>query len=298
MKANLAALCLAALGGASALLLPATSQAANVGHYTSCPGNVGDIAATITAAGHTPVAVATLDAASLVPLDGLVVADGCGRIFSAPNQAINDAVANGLLLFLEVQHVTAGLGTSLPGTPTLQVTSYDTNSVCLLDTNLAAGSPIASGPGGVLTNTSLDSTFNCSPMGYATSASLPGGAIGLLTTQDPSQIAAFAYAHGSGRVVLSISQWMYFLPSQTHELTAGSQTYYTNVVAWMMGNLPPATTCASEGYTGTKLTWCRNICESELPQATLDIWIHRWINRYRDLPYCAVEEEEEPPQEG
>jgi hypothetical protein len=48
-------------------------------------------------------------------------------------------------------------------------------------------------------------------------------------------------------------------------------------------------TCASEGYTGTKLTWCKNICENGLTGATLDIWIHRWINRYRDLPYCAVE---------
>ncbi len=60
------------------------------------------------------------------------------------------------------------------------------------------------------------------------------------------------------------------------------------------------TTCASEGYTGTKLTWCKNICENGLTGATLDIWIHRWINRYRDLPYCAQEgggEEEPPPQE-
>ena len=61
---------------------------------------------------------------------------------------------------------------------------------------------------------------------------------------------------------------------------------------------PTTTTCASEGYTGTKLTWCRNICESDLPQATLDIWIHRWISRYRDLPYCVGEDEPElPPQE-
>ena len=60
-------------------------------------------------------------------------------------------------------------------------------------------------------------------------------------------------------------------------------------------------TCASEGYTGTKLTWCRNICEMGYTGAQLDIWIHRWINRYRDLPYCAQEgggEEEPPPQEG
>ena len=54
------------------------------------------------------------------------------------------------------------------------------------------------------------------------------------------------------------------------------------------------TTCASEGYTGTKLTWCQNICEKGYTGATLDMWIHRWINRYRDLPYCAKEGNEEP----
>ncbi|HSD15750.1 MAG TPA: hypothetical protein VLC71_00630 [Thermomonas sp.] len=59
----------------------------------------------------------------------------------------------------------------------------------------------------------------------------------------------------------------------------------------------PETTCASEGYTGTKLTWCQNICEKGYTGATLDTWIHRWINRYRDLPYCAAEDEEEPPQD-
>ena len=59
-------------------------------------------------------------------------------------------------------------------------------------------------------------------------------------------------------------------------------------------------TCASEGYTGTKLLWCRNICEIEHTPAVHASWIHRWVNRYRDLPYCAVEGggEEEPPQEG
>ena len=57
-------------------------------------------------------------------------------------------------------------------------------------------------------------------------------------------------------------------------------------------------TCASEGYTGTKLTWCQNICEKGYTGATLDMWIHRWVNRYRDLPYCGLGEEEGPPQEG
>ena len=50
----------------------------------------------------------------------------------------------------------------------------------------------------------------------------------------------------------------------------------------------PTTTCASEGYTGTKLSWCQNICEKGHTGATLDSWIHRWVSRYRDLPYCAA----------
>jgi len=60
----------------------------------------------------------------------------------------------------------------------------------------------------------------------------------------------------------------------------------------------PATTCASEGYTGTKLNWCQIICESESSSSTIETYLRRWINRYHDLPYCAVEGGgEEPPQE-
>ena len=51
----------------------------------------------------------------------------------------------------------------------------------------------------------------------------------------------------------------------------------------------PPVTCASEGYTGTKLTWCKNICEMGYTGATLNMWIRRWVDRYHDLPYCAAE---------
>lgn len=56
------------------------------------------------------------------------------------------------------------------------------------------------------------------------------------------------------------------------------------------GPVEPDMTCAEQGYTGTKLTWCRNICENGYTGATLDSWIHRWVSRYRDLPYCAAEQ--------
>ena len=54
------------------------------------------------------------------------------------------------------------------------------------------------------------------------------------------------------------------------------------------------TTCSNDGYSGTQLTWCRNICENGLTGATLDTWIHRWVNRYRDLPYCRVSPQPQP----
>jgi hypothetical protein len=52
----------------------------------------------------------------------------------------------------------------------------------------------------------------------------------------------------------------------------------------------PTQTCASEGYTGTKLEWCKNICERGYTGSTLAMWIRRWTDRYRTLPYCAIEQ--------
>lgn len=51
----------------------------------------------------------------------------------------------------------------------------------------------------------------------------------------------------------------------------------------------PAPTCAEAGYTYTKLEWCKNICERGYTGAQLDMWIRRWVDRYRDLPACALE---------
>jgi hypothetical protein len=62
-----------------------------------------------------------------------------------------------------------------------------------------------------------------------------------------------------------------------------------NVLTWVIeGSAAPTTTCASEGYTGTKLEWCKNICERGYTGGTLAMWIRRWTDRYRTLPYCAL----------
>ena len=67
-----------------------------------------------------------------------------------------------------------------------------------------------------------------------------------------------------------------------------SPRQWNGTVHYHLGITLP-TTCASEGYTGTKLTWCKNICEMGYTGATLNMWIRRWVDRYHDLPYCAAE---------
>ena len=59
-------------------------------------------------------------------------------------------------------------------------------------------------------------------------------------------------------------------------------------------NYTVITTCANDGYTGTKLSWCMDICERGYTGTTLQTYIHRWTNRYRDLPYCLVNPQPQP----
>ena len=74
------------------------------------------------------------------------------------------------------------------------------------------------------------------------------------------------------------------------KVAGGSMNFFVDDVEL---NVDETITCADQGYTGTKLTWCKNICEMGYTGATLDMWIHRWVNRYRDLPYCARDDEGE-----
>ena len=80
-------------------------------------------------------------------------------------------------------------------------------------------------------------------------------------------------------------------------LLAGSTFYPRQWNGTVYYTAAPATTCASEGYTGLKLEWCRNVCEKDYTGTQLKTWIRRWMDRYHDLPYCMREDEETPPQE-
>ena len=301
MKMRLSAIALAIVGGAASLGMSASALAGNVGHYDGCGFfTLGDLAGPIAAAGHTKVTVATLDAGSLAGLDALVVTSCYGGPFTASNAALNTAVSNGMGLVVESLGVSGGSSginsANLPGAPAFSTSAVYAYPVAN-NIELAAGSPISNGPGGTLTATSLDrgtptgETFNF--VFLYPSNQLPAGAIPFLTTANSAQVVAFGYNHGTGRVAYADSQASIFLPggqiaASSEVFSAGLSTYLSNAIAWAAGYNPVTTTCASEGYTGTKLSWCKNICEMGYTGATLDMWIHRWIGRYRDLPYCAA----------
>jgi hypothetical protein len=244
------------------------------------------------------VLVSTIDAASLAPLAGLMYVNCFGAIYPA-NTAVDAAVANGMVLIVydkSIGAVATAAGGQLPGTPSLVLTSLTAH-----DVDIPAGSPVANGPGGTIDNTSLDNPqlSYFTHRGYAALSSLPAGSTVLATTPDTSQVVALSYPHGQGRVVYGSIPIDVFLVGGSGEAagspgTAGVKAFAANALAWALANTGPTTTCASEGYTGTKLEWCKNICERGYTGSTLAMWIRRWTDRYRTLPYCAIEPQPVP----
>jgi hypothetical protein len=293
MKMQQKLLCLAVLGAVVGMAAPMSAVAGNVGYYKTCSGS-GDITGVVAAAGHTAVNVATLDAASLAGLSALVMT-------VCPSGYVRDAdldaaVSNGMGLVVERLYFGSMQdSTQLPGAPTFS-SSANYAYPEADDIEVAAGAPIATGPGGTLTSTSLDRLYDNGPTYYNIvnwfpTATLPAGAIPFLTTSNPGHVGAFGYAVGAGRVAYTDSQWTLQLPggagANSSSFAAGGATFLSNAIAWVAGS---TTTCASEGYTGTKLEWCKNICERGYTGSTLAMWIRRWTDRYRDLPYCAKDD--------
>ena len=291
MNMRVAGLSLALLGGA-AMLAPNAAQAANVGYYDMSSGTGQSWQANlITAAGHTPVLVETPDAATLATLDGLFVVNpsngGFGSEYTSNLPAISAAVNNGLVFILFDRNVTSA-SSNVPGASGITITRE--TEVCG-DINLPAGSPLISGPGGTLNDTVLDG-YSCSSHGYVVASTLPAGSAVWANRADTSQGTEVFYPSGAGKVVYSTSPLDAFYPYP------GFNTLGVNTIACAFDSNcasgSPILTCASEGYTGTKLTWCRNICEMGYTGATLKMWIRRWVDRYHDEPYCMVEEQPMP----
>ena len=84
----------------------------------------------------------------------------------------------------------------MPGAPGVTVTGIGGADINVL----APASGLITGPGGVITNTTLDGG-NYSDHGYTTST-LPAGAVADLSTATATQIVAFDYAYGLGHAII------------------------------------------------------------------------------------------------
>ena len=286
MKTQLATLTLAVLGGLGAMAMPAVSHAGVVGEYIdpSC-GSTENLSVPVAAAGHSWVAVTSLNTASMQGLNALVLRT-CGLYSS--NADVNTAVQAGMALVLDTTNLAAG---SLPGNPAFTFTGI---GGCNENYSLVLGAPITTGPGGTLTNDSLDVGAPGGTSGYCTFmqttpvASFPAGTIPFFTTADGLNAGAVGYAYGNGQVALSVTQLSHqgvYTPSEY--AYAGAKTYFINALSWALAG-SSQTSCASSGYKGTQLLWCQKICESGLSGKALNDWIQRWIRQFRQLPYCAL----------
>lgn len=193
--------------------------------------------APITAAGHTPVRLYDLTAADLAGLDVLFVQnlfnDTYGVEYRTRLAPIQAAVEAGLTLVIHDRHVDTA-ESILPGGAGFNVVRdfTDPNNIQVLDDTTL----LTHGPGGTVTNTTLDNGSNSSH-GYATAASLPADARKLLTTGDPSHVVTFSYRFGAGNVMYSTIPLDYYLGGQN----AFAQVYAPNVVAYAadLHNRPP-----------------------------------------------------------
>jgi len=230
--------------------------------------------------------VTTPDAAALTGLAALSVTNcsngGYSATYTNNLAAIANAVNGGMRLIVHDRYV-SGAASILPGGAGLNAVRDFTDSANI---DIPAGSPILSGPGGSLTNTSLDNGTSSSH-GFVTTASLPAGGLVIATTGDTTHGVTVAYGYGAGSVTYSTIPLDYYFAGSNP--AAFRDIYAPNIIgAALAGYGFVTTTCASEGYTGTKLEWCKNICERGYTGSTLNMWIRRWIDRYRILPYCAI----------
>jgi len=191
---------------------------ATVGYYDMTLGQGGSYQVNeLTGNGHTAVNITVPDASQLAGIDTLYVTNpsnvSFGSEYRANQAAITDAVQNGMNLVIFDRYV-SNAHTLLPGGSAISMVRDVFGGG--IDVNIAAGAPAA------FTANINDSTFDwgyLSSNGYVTLASLPPGAVPLLTRADPSQVVAFTYPYGSGTVFYSTMPLDFFSKTTNAQIT-------------------------------------------------------------------------------
>lgn len=204
----------------------------DVGYYDMTAGQGGTYQADeVTANGHTAIQVTSLAPASLAQLDTLYVTNPDNSSFAASYLAsrsdIETAVAGGMNLMIFDRCVT-NAQSILPGGSRLTLVRSFTNDANI---DLAAGAPswFSNGPAGPIDGRMFDGG-NSSSHGYVNLATLPTGAVPLLTNGDPNQVVAFVYPYGNGHVFYSTIPLDYYSRGSGFAFTTAEiQTLFGNL---------------------------------------------------------------------
>jgi hypothetical protein len=159
-------------------------------------------AAPITTAGLQAVNIGSLATADLSAVQMLFVQNpnngGYSTNYRNNLAKVWNFVSDGGVLIFHDRHVDTA-ETILPGAPGNILRDFaDDRNVQIVN----AGTSVTNGPGGVLNDTSLDGG-NSSTHGYIQAASIPAGALGVLSRGNASELVLYAYRHGLGWVVYS-----------------------------------------------------------------------------------------------
>jgi hypothetical protein len=202
-----------------------------VGYYdlTLNQGSSSQIAP-IVAAGLQAVNVGNLTTADLSQFDVLFVQNpdngGYSSVFTSNLTKIHQFISNGGVFIFHDRHVTTAANV-LPGSPGTMVRDFaDPANIDIVDNTTL----VTNGPGGVITNTSLDGG-NFSSHGWILSSTIPAGARGILSTGNTTHLVLYSYPFGQGKVVYSTIPLDFYLTGSGGIFT-NMRNYAANVVAY------------------------------------------------------------------
>lgn len=217
----------------------------DVGYYEMNAGQgAANQASVITTAGHTPVLLTDVTAASLANVQVLFANNASNGSYSAEYTGsladVEAFVANGGVLIIHDRYVD-GAEAILPnggGFSIVRDFSDDANiDVADNSTIITNGA----GPGGSIGDTSLDGG-NSSTHGFTFDASIPVSGLRILSTGDPSHIVTFVYSHGFGYVIYSSIPLDFYLGG-SNTVANNMKAYAANVIAYaaqLIGGVPGA----------------------------------------------------------
>lgn len=184
----------------------------------------------IKAQGDTASVLSNLSAASLAGVNVLWVLNGNNAAQPAAlatyAASIADFVSGGGTFAYHDQNP-AGAAAVVPGAGGVSFSQAVTHDVNVI----LNGTLLTNGPGGVITNTTLDGG-NTQATGYAALNTLPAGAVAPLSSTSASQVVAFSYAQGAGHVYYSTIPLNFFLSYPTDNT---AKIYGPNLVAYLDG---------------------------------------------------------------